>query len=465
MRRIALFTVLAIFAAVFAIGLWQFRATHTAQRWTSLAVETAISGVGGTQAILTEGYQAQTSDADAGSSSARGDIHARVATSQDEPHEHSNGADGGQHMEQPKPEGAGEERERHEESVQLAPAQMREFGIEVAVASQGQIAVHLERPAEVKFSGDRLVHVVPRVGGVVTQVIVSQGQPVAEDAVMAVLNSRELAELEAVYLAHFERRNLARDTFERENRLWEKKISSEKDYLDAKTALAEAEIALRASGQKLLALGFSQQYVDSLTSSKDADLTKYEIRAPIAGTVIERHISLGEAVSAEKETFLIADTSTVWVDVTLYPRDMSLVHAGQNVSIDLGEGNPIQGKVAFVTPHVSEETRTAVARVINGSVGGRLKPGMFVKASIEVGQETAGVRIPKSAVQNYKNSAVVFVQEGEKFEPRPVRLGRENSQYVEVVSGVSAGETYVTEGSFTLKAELEKASFGDGHNH
>jgi cobalt-zinc-cadmium efflux system membrane fusion protein len=174
---------------------------------------------------------------------------------------------------------------------------------------------------------------------------------------------------------------------------------------------------------------------------------------------------LGEAVSTDKEAFVVADTSTVWVEVTIYPQDLPLVRAGQSVVIDAGGEQPIKGKIAFVTPHVREETRTAVARVITDSAGGRLKPGMFVKVQIEVGQEMATVRVPKSAIQNYEDGPVIFVQEGKKFEPRPVKVGRENSQYVEILSGVSAGETYVSEGAFTLKAQLSKASFGDGHNH
>lgn len=442
MRRIAWVTTWAILAVVSAIGLAQFR--------SAVGVSTEEDA---TKPIA--------SDADSPISP----VQARPKASEETEHEHSNGVDDAGEAEAPEPDVKGGEQQHHGESVKLSAVQLQEFGIEVAVASPGPIAVHLERPAEIKFDGDRLIHVVPRVDGVVSEVSVTQGQNVSKDALLAVLNSRELAELKATYLAAFERRNLARETFERENRLWEKKISSEKDYLDAKTSLAEAEIALRASGQKLRALGFPQPYIDSLTNSEAIDLTRYEVLAPIAGTVIERHLSLGEAVSSDKEVFVIADASAVWVEVTIYPKDMSLVRAGQNVRIDIGDDNPVDGKIAFVTPHVSEETRTATARVVIDSANGRLKPGMFVKASIEVGQETADVRIPKSAIQSYENAPVVFVQEGEQFEPRPVRLGRENSQYVEVVSGISAGETYVSEGSFTLKAELEKASFGDGHNH
>jgi cobalt-zinc-cadmium efflux system membrane fusion protein len=352
--------------------------------------------------------------------------------------------------------------ERDKQGVELSPDQLRDFGIEVAVAGPGPISMHIERPAEVKFNGDRVVHVVPRVGGVVSQVLVSQGQDVSKDTLMAVLNSRELAELKASYHADFERRNLARETFERESRLWEKKISSEKDYLDAKTALAQAEIALHLSGQKLIALGFSQQFVDALPGSEDADLTRYEIPAPISGTIIERHASLGESVSTDKELFILADASAVWVEVTVYPRDLPLVRTGQSVSIDVGDGNPIAGEIAFVTPQLSEETRTGVARVITDNAEGRLKPGMFVKAQVAIGEPTVPVRVAKSAIQtDEEHSSVVFVQHGDKFEPRPVQLGNQNTEFVEIRSGLKAGEAYVSNGAFTLKAELSKGSFAE----
>lgn len=360
--------------------------------------------------------------------------------------------------------GGEEKGEGDGQAVQLTEAQLRDFGIEVAIAGPGTLPLHIERPAEVKFNGDRVVHVVPRVGGIVSEVLVSQGEYVTKGTPMAVLNSRELAEAKALYLADFERRNLASQTFERESRLWEKKISSEKDYLDAKTALAEAEIALRASGQKLMALGFSRQFLDSLIASKDgdADLTRYEIIAPITGNVIERHASLGESAPTDKELFVLADTSEVWVDVTIYPKDLALVRAGQSVNIDFGDGNPITSKIAFVTPEVREETRTGIARVITDSAGGRIRPGMFAKAQVEIGDPTVAVRIPKAAIQSDdEHSAFVFVQKGNKFEPRPVELGAQDRDFVEVKSGLNAGEAYVSKGAFTLKAELSKGSFAE----
>ncbi len=354
----------------------------------------------------------------------------------------------------------------HEEgqTVRLSQEQLREFGIALGVAAKGPIADEIERPAEVKFDGDRLIHVLPRVDGTATEVAVTQGQEVKKGQLLATLSSRELAELKAAYLADFERRGLARETFDRENRLWEKKISSEKDYLDAKTALAEAEIALRASGQKLRALGFFQEYIDGLKNSNTDDLTKYEILSPSNGTIIQRHMNLGEAVSTNEEVFIVADASTVWVDVTIYPNDMATVRAGQNMRVDLGDGNPIQGKIAFVTPNVSEETRTAIARAIIRT-DGRLKPGMFITATIDVGEEQARVRLPKAAIQNYANGSVVFVKDGEVFEPRAVLVGRDSTQFVEIVSGLNEGETYVAEGAFTVKSLIQKSQMGEGHGH
>jgi membrane fusion protein, heavy metal efflux system len=348
---------------------------------------------------------------------------------------------------------------------ELSPEKLQRLGIEVAVADNSPVALELERPAEVKFDSDYVVHIVPRVAGVVSQVDVSQGQVVEKDQLLAVIQSRELAELKAEYLADVERLGLARENFEREKRLWEKKITSEKDYLAEKSALAEANIALTVSQQKLRALGFSHAHVDTLRDKKNAELTTYEIRTPIAGTVIERHLSLGEAVSTETDVFMVAETSSVWVDITVYPEDLPSVSAGQAVRIDPGSGDVVEGRIAFVTANVHEETRTAVARVIIDSAGGRLKPGMFVKALIEVGEETAGVRLPKAAIQSFNNSPVVFVQEGENFEPRPVKIGRENSKYVQVLSGVSEGDSYVAEGAFTLKALIQKSQIGEGHAH
>ncbi len=467
MRRMFMLLTLLGVLVVIALGLWQY---GPAQSWITLALDKAeparawaMLGLDKARSMFGASKTKATGD---GPSNSMTEAHARGTDAARAASESDGETKGGQ-AGKPAGEGGAEAAgEAHEEgqTVKLNNDQLQEFGIEVGVAAEGPIAKQIERPAEIKFDGDRLIHVLPRVGGIATEVTVTQGQEVKKDALLATLSSRELAELKAAYLADVERRGLARETFDRESRLWEKKISSEKEYLDAKSALAEAEIALRASGQKLRALGFSQEYINALKASDADDLTKYAILSSTDGTVIQRHINLGEAVSSNEEVFIIADASTVWVDVTIYPNDMTAVRAGQTIRIDLGDGNPIVGKIAFVTPNVSEETRTASARAII-KTDGRLKPGMFVSATIDVGEEQARVRLPKSAVQNYANGSVVFVKDGDAFEPRPVQVGRDNAQFVEIVSGLDTGETYVAEGAFTVKSLIQKSQMGEGHGH
>ncbi|MCP4781136.1 MAG: efflux RND transporter periplasmic adaptor subunit [Hyphomicrobium sp.] len=351
-----------------------------------------------------------------------------------------------------------------EELVSLSPDQIREFKIKTETAAEGPVTIHIERPAEVRFNGNRVAHVVPRVPGVVSRVEVSEGESIEQGQLMAILESRELADAKANYLAVVERRKLASEALVREERLWKQKVSAEKEYLTARTELAEADIRIATAEQKLRALGLPARAIKTL-SLNDENLTEYRIVTPQSGIVTERHLTLGEAVGIEREVFIVADLSTVWIDVTIYPRDVASIKPGQRVEIELGGGDPVSGKIEFVTPEVKEATRTAVARVVVDNASGRLRPGMFVTAQVQISQELAPVRVPRSAVQRQDNKSVVYVEHEGAFAPRPVKLGRENHNFVEVVAGLQPGETYVSSGGFVLKAQLAKESFGEGHGH
>ena len=460
-RPLAGVAIFVALTAVVALAIWLPSWREEEKSAAKHGAADAGSIIAGAEAHSGEDQMSRTEhehESESDAAPANADRVAAVKDGSEDGHEHGDPAQGEERSGEAGPHD-------EEEESELNPQNLQRLGVEVAVADSGPIALEIERPAEVKFDSDRVVHIVPRVAGVVSEVAVSQGLVVEKGQLLAVLQSRELAELKAAYLAALERLGLARENFEREKRLWEKKISPEKDYLAEKTALAEANIALAASAQKLRALGFSKEYIDQLNGAAETDLTKYEIRSPIGGTVIERHLSLGEAVSTEEDVFMIAETSSVWVDITVYPEDLPNVKAAQTVRIKLGKGDFFEGKIDFVTANVHEETRTAVARVVIDSAEGQLKPGMFVQAILEVGKETGGVRIPKAAIQNFNNSPVVFVQKGNSFEPRPVKLGRENTEFVQVLSGVSPGESYVAEGAFTLKALIQKSQIGEGHAH
>ncbi len=198
----------------------------------------------------------------------------------------------------------------------------------------------------------------------------------------------------------------------------------------------------------------------------DESLAPYEMTTFISGTIIEKHMTLGEPVSRDNDSFVVADLSTVWIDITVYLRDLDLIKVGNETTVRSGSrGGTVSGKISYVTPIVDEHTRTATARMVVDNPDGYWRPGMFIMAEIKTGEFSAEVVVPTSAVHTLDGQTVVFVEEHGGFEPRPVEIGRRSSDRMEILSGLEPGERYVTVGGFTLKAELGKDSLGDGHAH
>ena len=351
-------------------------------------------------------------------------------------------------------------------ALRLTPEQMNEFGIEVGPAGPGTLQIQLNLTGEVVLNADRLAHVVPRVSGVVRSVTKSLGDHVHTGEVMAVLDSRELADAKSEYLGAGERVTLAKATFKREEILWEKKITSGEAYLAAKQALAEAKIASRSAEQKLHALGLSEKEIEALPKESDENFTRFEVRAPFDGTVIEKHIAIGEALKDDADAFLVADLGSVWVNLSVYQKDLAVVRKGQSATIVCDPaGEKASGEISYVRPVVGEDTRTALARIVLENKDGRWKPGLFITACVSIEEIPVPIAVPKTALQMMEGKPVVFVQDEDGFEPREVKLGRSTVTLMEIVSGLKAGDTIVTKGGFVIKSELQKSSFGDGHNH
>ncbi len=316
--------------------------------------------------------------------------------------------------------GHGEE-EGHGEVVRLSDKEMREFGIELARAGSGWLDNFVELPGEIVINSDTMVHIVPPVSGIVRKVNKKLGDPVVAGEVLAELSSRELAELKVAYLSARERYNLARELFTREEALWKKQIVAEQDYLAARKALAEARIELRSSEQKLHSLGFSEEDLALQDDHPDVTFTRYKVTAPFSGTVIEKHITLGEMVKSDSEIFVIANLDTVWVDISIYQKDLPLIEKGQTVVIGAGHGLPPgRGIISYVGPIVGETTRTAPARIVLDNSAGRWRPGMFITAKIAVSREEVPLLVPRTALQTFEEKQVIFVLDEDGFEHRPV---------------------------------------------
>ncbi len=351
----------------------------------------------------------------------------------------------------------GEGAEHHEQPVKLGAEQLEKAGIEISTAGPGHIASTLDLPGQLVLDADHTAHIVARFDGTMREVRASLGDPVKAGAVLAVLDSRELADLSATYLSSSSRLDLALLTLKREQALWEQKISAEQDFLAAKQAYAEAQIELRQSRQKLKAFGIDDGGIARITSQSDGSLARFEIKAPTAGVIIEKDVTLGEAVAANDKLFQVADLSTVWLDISVFPKDLAFVAVGQRVRVSAsGIKDSTTGVITYIQPLANVANRAVLARVVLKNPDGQWRPGLFVTARAVIGESDVPVMVAKDALQSYESKSVVFVDSPEGLTPRPVTPGRSDGVSVEIVAGLEAGERYVAKNSFVVKSELSK---------
>lgn len=346
--------------------------------------------------------------------------------------------------------------EQVEARVTMQDAQLKSNGVQVATAGPARIKVALQLQGEVRLNEDRTVHVVPRLTGLVESVSANAGDRVRRGQVLAVLSSQSLADQRSDLLGAQKRLALARTTFEREKTLWEGKISAEQDYLQARVALQEAEIAEQSARQKLASLG--------AVALASGNLTRYEIRAPIDGVVTDKKISVGEVVREDANIFVVADLSTVWVEMTVYAKDLNAVRLGQQAVVKATSFEAqASGKVSYVGNLVGEQTRAAKARVVLPNPKGLWRPGLPVNVELTSDEVDVPLAISNDAVQTLRDWTVVFGRYGQQFEARPLELGRSDGKMTEVLGGLQPGERYAAKNSYLIKADIGKA--GASHDH
>ncbi|MBI4470282.1 MAG: efflux RND transporter periplasmic adaptor subunit [Acidobacteria bacterium] len=341
---------------------------------------------------------------------------------------------------------------------------MKSTGIEIRTVGPRQMMTTIEVPGEIKPVATRVAHVVPRLEGLVIDVLKQAGDTVRRGDLLVVINSRELADAKSAYLAASHHVEFASVRLDREGYLWKKKISAEQDYLEAQRTFEEAGLTERVAAQKLVALGESAASLKTLAMDPPEGLPRYEIRAPLDGTVIERDITAGEVVAGDRNIFVIADLSSVWVEATITARDLSAVYLGQQAVVQSKDlGRDATGRVTYIGSVVREETRSAPTRIVIPNPEGKWRPGLFVSVRLVENSTTVPLAVLAEAIQTFRDWQVVFVRYGDWFEARPVELGRSDGAWVEVRKGLSPGEQYAATNSFAIKAEIGK--LGATHDH
>lgn len=355
-------------------------------------------------------------------------------------------------------------------TVELSPEAVASAGISTAVASRRALRTEIETTGSVDFDPNRLAHVTPSVPGRIEAVLADLGASVRRGQALARIDSVELGRAIGDYLQAKARAELARETFEREQRLFTDRVSSEQEMLTARAASREADAALRSAENQLHLLGLSDGQLATLAYDQPR-ASIHEVRSPFAGTVVERHVSLGEMVELDSQLFQVADLSSLWVWVDVFERDLARVHLEDEarIQVDSYPGKEFVGRIAYLANRVDADSRTARARVDVTNADGLLRPGMFARVRISdphgsSSGDTAAtaLAVPEAAIQRDGEESVVFVEIAPgRYQRRAVVTGRAGEGFVEIVSGLEDGESVVVTGTFVLKSEASKDSLGE----
>ncbi len=360
----------------------------------------------------------------------------------------------------------GSEPQRLDGFVKMSAAQVEAARIEVAPLGTGELTRKLVVPGTVTPNGDKIARVPVRVVGTVARLDKRLGDVVKQGEVVAVLGSREVADAKSEYLTASVDFELQKTMFERIESLWNRQVASEQQYLNARATFRQAQLRFDLARQKLSALGVDANEVAE-AATRDAatpgalNLRHYEIRAPIGGQVVERKVDQGASVGQEgdpSELYIIADLSSLWVELAVPTADLEAVEVGQRVLISGADKRKRgEGRIMFVGPLLNQETRSArvIAEMDNKQQSWR--PGFFVTAEIMIEEHQVQLQLPRAALQTMEGKRVAFVRTPEGFASREIKIGKANDEAVEITAGLSIGEQIAVSNTFLLKAELGKA--------
>lgn len=337
-----------------------------------------------------------------------------------------------------------------EGAVALSAEQIRSAGIQIGRPIIGGAGT-IDLPATIEGDPQGTQVVSAAIGGRVVALSRNLGQSVARGQTIAVIESREAAQLKGEVEAARARLQLASSNLRREQRLFAERVSPEQDLIAARTAATEARIALAQAQSQVSAAG-----------GGGGGLNRLGIIAPIGGQVIARPVVLGQTVAADAELYRIANLGQVSLSLNLQPADAGRVRPGNSVNVTAA-GRQATARVTFVSPALDPQTRLVpvIATLDNG--GGLWRVGEPVTASVQLGGGggASAMRVPATAIQTVEGKSVVFVRTPKGFQATPVTLGDAAGDTVIVRSGLKGDERIATTGSFTLKAELGKGAAGE----
>lgn len=362
----------------------------------------------------------------------------------------------------------------HQENniLKLSDERIAMARILTAPARAEQLQRHISVTGTIVPAGDRITRVPVKVAGTIAELRKRLGDAVQRGEVVAVIDSREIADVRSEFLASGVNLTLQRLAYERTQSLWERRVTAEQQYIQARATYQEAQLRHDLARQKLLALGLDPTDVsvptqgDAATESASR-LRQYPVLALAGGRIVERRVDVGASVGQQNdptEIYTIADLSTVWIELAVSLPDLPQLRSGQRVAAISTTGSSSgahEGRIAFVSPLLDQNTRQArvVAEIPNPDEVWR--PGTFVTADVIISDADVPIGVPHAALQTIGGETVVFVRVPGGFEKRSVTVGAQDHRIIEITAGLHAGEEIAVANTFVLKAEIGRSRMQD----
>ena len=361
------------------------------------------------------------------------------------------------------------------ESVRLSSAAVAEAGIGTSTVLPVNLEHLLVLNGQVGHDENRLLEVGANVRGRVVSIPVDLGDAVFRGDVLVTVESVELGRAREDVVRELAAVRVARRAYERARSLVEAKAISDGEFQEREGAYLARKAAADAAERALHILGETQERIDRLRAAAESgshtpeDGAALALRAPFAGRVIDRMVTPGTLFEAMQPLLTLADISTVWVFAQAYEKDLALLREGVAVTLrtEAWPQEVFRGSVDFIGSVIDPATRTLRVRATVPNPDEKLRPGMFVKAQVDVPQAYEGgtvLAVPQSALQTLEGRTTVFLQaEPGVFVRRLVETGHSFEGFTEIYSGIQEGDEVVTEGSFVLKSEFARASLAHEH--
>lgn len=345
-----------------------------------------------------------------------------------------------------------------------SPEAAAKAGLRTSSPEASEVQASVSAVCEVQYNENALARITPLAPGIVRRVLVDVGAEVEAGAVLVELHSAETAAARTAFVSAAVDAELKKATFEREQGLAAKKISSERDLQEAVAAHRTAELALSTARQRLLNYGLSTSELARIKETSDASATLL-VRAPYAGTLVERDAVVGEAVEPGTALFTLADLSTMWLSLSVPADGAQLLEDGLVVEATMSgvSGLSARGELTWVNTAIDQRSRMVRARAVVPNENRRLKAGMFGEAQVLLSSSGPVLNVPVDAVQHFENQPYVFVKHADDlYGLRRVVVARSTDNVFAVTAGLLPNESVIVEGAFTAMSEFLKSRLGAG---